>query len=690
MDRDKPQCRCCIWFSIAVLVILYIVIRSLNLNLFVTTDEPFWLGRSANFYRALAQDDLAHTYQMAHPGVLTMWAGSLAYARYFPHYVRDITANISVVYGIDGILRQLGEDPLALLIAARVMKILLQTVFFAISLRLIRSLFGLPVMIVAGGLIVFDPFLSGLDSLLHVDGLFAITSFAAILALAAVVQAKRDAILPWLLAGVLAACAWMTRATGVALIAIVGCVGIAQALRIKVAGPHRSLRASLELPAFSVLLWMVGAGIASVLLLPALWVDPFGTMQQVWDWSRNAATEGHERPTFFLGRITTGDPGWLFYPVTLVWRLTPVGILGVLAFVVMFPVAKRRAWLTVSHIRSLAILVGFALLYTVAMTTGAKKFDRYISPVYPIVDLAAAIGVVFVARWLVETRPDWRRLALPATAGVVLLAQAGFLASSLPYRLDFYNPMLGGLAHAQDAVQVGWGEGGGEAMAFIVDDADGRDVIVQKSSPAPVLSYFAPPNIRFDGFGLGTPAGWYETDYFVVGIQEWQRDLSPSYHMMQQYEPVDVVRISGVPFFETYTPKRLSLPESLRGETACSAIFGAGLELMQIIGRDGTVDLYWLTVGEVPADVEILVTFTAPDGEPGIARSAVFQPAGDGRMSRATVDDPRGEDDPALSDYELAIVVSNPATGHRLSGTFNGAAIDDGVFLTHSECYGAS
>jgi hypothetical protein len=55
----------------------YLTPRLVALDRLVTVDEGYWLGRSANFYEALVSGDLANTYQFAHPGVPTMWAGAI-------------------------------------------------------------------------------------------------------------------------------------------------------------------------------------------------------------------------------------------------------------------------------------------------------------------------------------------------------------------------------------------------------------------------------------------------------------------------------------------------------------------------------------------------------------------------------------------------------------------------------------
>src|SRR5512139_3627870 len=64
---------------IAALLIFVIALfaRSGALRQYVAPDEPSWVWRSLNFSQALATGDWAGTAQMGHPGVTTMWLGSL-------------------------------------------------------------------------------------------------------------------------------------------------------------------------------------------------------------------------------------------------------------------------------------------------------------------------------------------------------------------------------------------------------------------------------------------------------------------------------------------------------------------------------------------------------------------------------------------------------------------------------------
>src|SRR6185436_8918073 len=104
----------------------------------------------------------------------------------------------------------------------------------------------------------------------------------------------------------------------------------------------------------------------------------------------------------------------------------------------------------------LAILVAFVVLFILMMALAPKKFDRYLLPIFPTVEILAAVGF-----WLLLRRlPRGLGIkALPALLLVLGLSQAMLAAYVYPYYLAYYNPLLGGGAAARRAFVVGWGEG---------------------------------------------------------------------------------------------------------------------------------------------------------------------------------------------------------------------------------------
>ena len=65
------------WLVAALLGLLALAPRLIDVDRFLTTDEVFWMGRTGNFARALASGQLGQTFQSGHPGVTTMWTALL-------------------------------------------------------------------------------------------------------------------------------------------------------------------------------------------------------------------------------------------------------------------------------------------------------------------------------------------------------------------------------------------------------------------------------------------------------------------------------------------------------------------------------------------------------------------------------------------------------------------------------------
>lgn len=488
---------------------------------------------------------------------------------------------------------------------------------------------------------------------------------------------------PWILAGVVSGMAILTRATGLILLGVVGLVLI---LRV---GTELQQQTSLTRTLRSAILdgsiWLLSTGATIFLLLPALWVQPAQTLEKLWSWSSNAATEGHENPTFFRG-IHHDDPGVAVYPAVLIWRTSPPEWLGIVLLIVLgWWGWRKRKVISANGLRSIFVMVVFAFTYVAAMSVGAKKFDRYILPVFPIIAVLAAQGFALGMKWIEERGGrTWKRIAY-ATLALALVSQILSWNSVRPYRLDYYNPMLGGADRAQNTLQMGWGQGGDQVVEFLEERAGDDEITVQTSAVPSAFTYFLADDspIRFRNFGLGTPAGWYETHYYVSGIQQTQRGLDPWYDSLKPYEATQVVEIGGVPYFEIYHVRNLQLPESLRGITACNYSFGDQITLMQIIGRDNSIDFYFLSEDEsMTQALELDINITMPDGAE--TKEVVnLTPAPVGHVSRVTI--PYAQLDTPLSDATISISASSESHPMSVSAPWTDDLTAEAV--TQSECY---
>ena len=547
---------------IVALSALFFSVRIDSTETLVTNDEPFWLGRSANFSRAIGQWDPEDTYQMAHPGVPVMWAGAVAFWINGSEYSEHYTDNTDFPFFIDERLVAAGIDPLEMLQHARVIKLGLETVIFAISTALVIAIGSRLLAAMTGVLIALDPFLAGFGPLLHVDSLLAMSLFAASLAIAWAMQ-DPDRRSRWLVAGILEAIAVLTRSTAAA-------IGIPLAVAWLMA--WRKSGRAISVQAAGV--WIAGFAATYILSWPVLWVDPVGTARAMIDWTLGAASGGHEHQLFFNGEITFDDPGWLFYPVTMLWRTTPVAWLGLGLFLLSLRSQSVR-----ERIRPFAPVLLMAAVYLVVMSLGAKKFDRYVLPVYPVISMIAAFGFDSAIRFIATRLPRLKQIVPAAGLAAVAVFSLIPLANSGPYHLNYYNEIMRLFERPENAIQIGWGEGGSEVITFLESESDrlGRPVVAQtfsipQESVPPPLKYFLiddaeqTDRIRFNNVGLTNPDDWNDTDYYVFNIQQTQRGMVDDYVLFADAEPVHSVKLGGVVIWEIYAPNQLPVPEAISGD----------------------------------------------------------------------------------------------------------------------------
>ncbi len=551
--------------TIVVLFLLVAILlpRVVALDRLVTPDETRWLTRSANFYYALTHRDFAHTYQIEHPGVLIMWAGMFAFIQKFPTYSEQATGQLNWLQDeVGSFLRDHGYDPLELLVTGRLNMVLIIALVLITAFWAASRLLGFWPAVVGFFLIAVDPFHVALSRLLHVDGMSSSLMLLSLLAFMCYLyrgEHWRDLVL----SGVAAGLAWLTKSPALFLIPFTGLLLLLELLEKWWRQKRFAWQHLWQLSVPFVLWGSIGLAVF-ILLWPAMWVEPVHTLRRMLGAMFGYAVEGHDSPLYFNGRVYNCDPGIQFYPITYLWRTTPVVLAGlVLAGTALLHPGKQ--WIHFSGRRPLAILLLFAVLFTLFMDGGAKKFDRYMLPIYPPLDIVAGMGWMVAAEW-VRRRPAQR--VAQAFATVALLAafigQVACTVSSYPYYLSYYNPLLGGTPRAPQVMMVGWGEGLDQAARFLNSqpDADQRQVVTGVWSTT--FSYFYKGPVLRSRFQPGTNRihDWMASDYYVMYVNEEQREKI-SHELIDYFatlEPVKVVRINGLDYVYVYDIRDLPPP----------------------------------------------------------------------------------------------------------------------------------
>ncbi|HZO28854.1 MAG TPA: glycosyltransferase family 39 protein [Chloroflexota bacterium] len=427
------------------------VARLLASDVVITADEDNWMRRAGGFTYGLLNGQFGRTYQNGHPGVTTMWVAMLTLGPERMVQYADRVHGQRLVGRVPGFWDALvdARPGFALVTAALV----------TLIAGLVWRLFGPLVGALSGLLVGLEPFYLAISQLVHMDAILSGCMVASVLA--ALVTWTRGGGRGWLVvSGVLGGLAILSKVPAVYLLAFVPMLGACLTLlgweRDRSGQDGRAPRGFRQV-IVDLAIWGLAAVCAFVLFWPAIWaLGPFEVLGRVVDFTRETGGQPHEQGTYFWGS-QTADPGPLFYPVAMAFRLAPITIIGL----ALLAVCWRRV--APDHRRPALALIAYGLGFLLMMTLGAKKLDRYALPIFPALGVLAALGVSAAYGWLRDqmaaatpsTMVPWKSTAV---ALVVVLA-VWPAATTYPYYLSYYNPLLGGGPAAQRTVMVGNGEG---------------------------------------------------------------------------------------------------------------------------------------------------------------------------------------------------------------------------------------
>jgi 4-amino-4-deoxy-L-arabinose transferase-like glycosyltransferase len=553
------------WLALGLSALLLAAIalpRMLALGRFVTADEPTWGKRAASFYLAMTEGDYSATYQTGHPGVTTMWAGAAAYALRFPKYQNVGQPSIGDTKLFD-LFQRHGPNPLELLATARLFIAATVTLTLFASFLFARQIIGLWPAVLGFFLIAFEPMDVAHSRLLHTNGL--VSAFTLFSLLSFIYYLRKRKLYALLLSGAAAGLGFATVTPGFVLVpAII-------VLNLLDLSSYRTPQGGWDLKRFArnviapLAVWGATSLLVLFLIWPAMWVDPVGTITKMVNFTLNATEGGGGGAEFVAAYNSEYDPSakyFYFYPLTYLWRSTPLVLAGLLLAGVIL-ITRRRKTIDPGVRRNIYDLLVFVVVFTLVMSLGTKKFDRYYLPVYLVFDLVAALGWLLSAEWLREkvNRPGGARLAL-ATGALVILAQIVPVVQNYPYYLTYYNPLMGGLQNAPQVMMVGWGEGLNDAALFLQKQPDIGHKKIIAWYPLAFTWYSLGLGMEADPIEIrpeadaATMAEYLSADYAVTYINELQRNMPKQLlDYLATKKPIYTVKIHGMDFAWVYKLK---------------------------------------------------------------------------------------------------------------------------------------
>ncbi len=549
-------------FAIALVVLAIWLPRLFGLDRYVVSDEPLWLYRSANFYYALTHRDPASTYQKEHPGVTIMWAGTAGFLASYPGYRGTGLGQVQLRqfdYYID---RFAEKSNLDVLVAGRFFVVLGNVLALALSFLYARRLMGLLPALIGFGLIAFDPFHLALTRILHLDGLLGNLMLLSLIAFLAYSHDRRRVDL--MISGAVAGFAWLTKSPGFLLVPAVGLWALVDVWR-RLRSPNLGLKAYQTIWSciWPILMWGLVGVIIFIAFWPAMWVDPIDALSAIIGKSNTYLEEGHSSPVFFNGKIVEDGQlglGFIdFYPLTYLWRSTPVVLLGLI--LAAWGLVRRLKPFDRRDTRSLVyVLLLFVFVFSLMMTLGAKKSDRYLVPVFAPLDICAGLGWVSLAIWIrARWAAGYTRYATSLLLCFIVGTQMALSLNTFPYYASYYNPWMGGGSKAIEIMPIGWGEGLDQAARYLDQMSNAKDLHVISWYATGPFSYFFKGHTRFMGAESGDEdedRNWERlvtADYAVVYVSQWQRNIPKKVlgHLSEQ-SPEYSVWINGIEYARVY------------------------------------------------------------------------------------------------------------------------------------------
>jgi hypothetical protein len=504
--------------------------RWLARDTYVTADEDNWMRRAGGFAWGLANGRPGRTYQNGHPGVLTMELAILGQGPGGAERFGDpVTGNPRVVTAVPGFFEALVDARRAFALAT--------AGFVGLFAVLLWRLLGPGPATLGALLLALDPFYLAHSQLVHLDAVLGATMTLALLC--GLVRWCAGGCLGWVVAG--------GALSGLALLAKAPAAYLALAVPLLALGlvgrqGWRRLAADLGL-------WGAIGMAAFVTFWPSMWVNPLSTLERMVAFVRETGGQPHEQGSYFLGQQVV-DPGPLFYLVAVPLRTTPLVLLGLVLLAGLAPVARRR--LGDHAARALLAVALFALGFGLFMTLGAKKFDRYLVPDFPLLDLLAGAGC-WLGWCFIRERAAIRTGAAALAGGVFVALAAAPTAAIYPYELAYYNPLLGGAPAAARLIPVGEGEGLREAALWLNSQPGAERLSVASHSYDALKANFVGSG---DALRDRVPPG---TDFVV--LYEYQTQIGQSPQVLAEYAgrtPDYVVRLNGLDYVRIFRVPRRS------------------------------------------------------------------------------------------------------------------------------------
>ncbi|HEY63562.1 MAG TPA: phospholipid carrier-dependent glycosyltransferase [Caldilineae bacterium] len=587
------------------LFLIALLLRVLAIGYPIEVDSFHWLHEGADFLRSLLVGDWYETYGGAHPGVTSMWLVSAGLAL-------EHTA-LRLLGRTDQPLLPWLNELLALPYPGLAHYVWVRLIFAPITAGLLVAIYRLGarafdgwISALAAALLLFEPYYLAHARVIVPDALAS--SFVLLAMLAMLIYLRsRGGERYLLVSGLCLGLAVMSKLPTI----VAGPLLALWLVVYEITAPWAERRGISGL--LRALLLLAGTALLTAWALwPALWITPGPTLAR-W-WADLTGRELGSRLSFFMGERTF-DPGPLFYPVVLLFRSSPLTLLGAL---VALGIGVAREGRRAGHGRPLIVLMSFTITLMLVLSLDATKIDRYLLPALPPLAFVAAWGWIAGLDLLAARGKRWGRWGFPS----LVVIQAVLALAFYPDYFSYYNPLLGGPRVAQRVMLVGVGEGLDIAAQRLASLPDAADLTVAAWYPGSFAPHFPGRTVKLADKDADGIWNWARSHFVVSYINQWQRQPNQEILAYFKGQPVyDVVRLHGVDYVPIF-PGPMARPDDVTRLGQPPVDFGGVVRLRGVelgvpeiaAGSEATVTFYWELLAPFDAE-DSLVTLVVRDEE---------------------------------------------------------------------------
>lgn len=398
---------------------IYLVPRLLNIGGDIYNfDADLWFPRGENFVRAILAGNFEQTYQQYHPGVTLMWIIGIP-LEIFNYLFEARFGHASDLYANHFYYRQfVALFPLMIVISA------IGTAIF----YYLRKITNIKYALIFSIFLSIEPFFLGITRFVHVTGLLAMFSFLSTIIL--LYYLKENKAKDLYIYSVVIGLALLTKVNAIVFFGLNSLLLVTYLYFYNIKNDKEILTTMIKSLIITITTY--------VLLWPAMWVNPFKTVQRIY---KNGIAKTAIEDNEFTPIKSILEIKYLYYTEINLYRLSSFLTILLIAGIILYIIKRKEINNYLSnHIwlrNTLILAIIYYVVYYVALSVPTKLKDRYITVYIPYLVLITSFVYYYL---IINVNKITQKIMLTLT--VIYFCFISWV--NFPVYSFYYSELVGG------------------------------------------------------------------------------------------------------------------------------------------------------------------------------------------------------------------------------------------------------